>query len=351
MKPQDKIDHNEFQELHKHKGSENYEVVEIFDNKFEIKDDFLVDKKNKNIVSYGYKEQKLEDKNQHLTKRISNLGEEMGVIENSYPILKDGTIWAGFFYKSWIVDNNIKRHKYIDPFTDKEISELDFKVNIKDPEKWMKKFKELYANAQYIYIYISSYYFKIDNKWYTLKANLEGLPKDLKTRYPPKEDQDIRMVELKNLAPVFYYGKPEKLDTQLIKKIDYESTYFKEVDKGLNQYNFSAGWWYLEIYTPLGETIKIKRYSNFEDPELMLYKIPDAYGGRQDVLFIVQNPEELFMSQVGGMYAIRPRDPEQPQRRYNLIVYKRDKDGYKIIDKEKSIETEEYKDWVKKKRR
>jgi|GEM_PF-5307694 len=200
---------------------------------------------------------------------------------------------------------------------------------------------------------MSEYYFKIDSKWYFLETYKMGKANNinLKKLYPAKEDQDIRMVELKNLAPVFYYGKPEKLDTQLIKKIDYESTYFKEVDKGLNQYNFSAGWWYLEIYTPLGETIKIKRYSNFEDPELMLYKIPDAYGGRQNVLFIVQNPEELFMSQVGGMYAIRPRDPEQPQRRYSLIVYKRDKDGYKIIDKEKSIETEEYKDWVKKKRR
>ncbi|MCF6348870.1 MAG: hypothetical protein L3J20_11315 [Flavobacteriaceae bacterium] len=49
------------------------------------------------------------------------------------------------------------------------------------------------------------------------------------------------------------------------------------------------------------------------------------------------------------MYAIRPKDLEQPQRRYNLIVYKRDTEGYKIIDKEKSVESEEYKAWVKKK--
>ena len=85
--------------------------------------------------------------------------------------------------------------------------------------------------------------------------------------------------------------------------------------------------------------------------QLMLYSIPHAYGGRQDVLFVVQNPEEIFMSQVGGMYVIRPKDPEQPQRRYNLIAYKRDKDGFKLIDKEQSVESDEYKAWKAKKKK
>ena len=118
--------------------------------------------------------------------------------------------------------------------------------------------------------------------------------------------------------------------------------FLREALEGLNQYNYSTGWWYLEIYMPF-DTIRIKRYSNYKRPELKLYKIPAASGGRNDVLFIVQKPEKLYPEQVGGMYAIRPRDAEQPERRYKRISYGDTSKGQPhILSAE---ETEEYKNW------
>ncbi|WP_139278129.1 hypothetical protein [Pseudozobellia thermophila] len=271
-------------------------------------------------------------------------------MENSNLLLKDGTISASDYYSNWVINGDTTEHKYLDPFSNKEIEDpYDFKANEQDPEKWLEKFKELYSHAQYVYVYLGMYYLKVNHKWYWMEANLEGLPDNLKQQYPPKEDQDVRMVELENLAPVWYHKGFKDRDTSLIKMVDYESTYFEKVDQGLNQYGFSAGWWYLEVYMPLGDTLRIKRYSYFEDPELKLYKVPKEYGGREDVLFIVQKPEELFPEQVGGMYAIRPRDPNQPQRRYKKIVYKTDPEGNEIIDPSRSIETEEYKQWTRQK--
>jgi len=353
MISQDKINLNEFQELHKHNGSKNYEVVELFDNKMVINEKILVDKKNGNLFSQASQEDKLNKQEILKTKRITNLGDELDSLNDYYRILNDGTQYYSWYYSNWIINSDTTKHKYIDPFSNKKIDDpYEFTAKEKDPEKWLEKFKELYNKAQYVYE-DSFYYFKIDEKWYLMdpySKEIKNLSKNIKQQYPPKEDQDIRMVELQGLSPVFYFDPPEKLDTQLIKKIDYESTYYKE-KKGLDSFQYSAGWWYLEIYMPLGDTLRIKRYSYFEDPELRLYKIPDAYDGRQDVLFIVQKPKNAHIEQVAGMYAIRPKDSKQPQRRYSQIVYKRDKEGYKIIDKEQSVESDEYKVWIKKKQK
>jgi len=359
MKSQEKIDHNEFKELHEHQGTENYEVIEVVVNKAEVSDFYgnsespkiAIDTIAKTIMigAYGIKENSNHISGTYITDLLGNTLKRKRVLGR---VLKEGTIWEITNYSNLLVNGDTAKHKFIDPFSDKKIDQpLEFIVNEKDPEKWLDKFKELYVKAQYVFIWesLGYYYFKIDDKWYFLSNNFEEHI-NLEKQYPAKEDQNVRLVELKNLAPIFYYGKPEKLDTHLIKRIDYESIYFKEVDKGLNQYNFSAGWWYLDIYMPLGDTIRIKRYSNYEDPELMLYKIPDAYGGREDVLFIVQNPEEIFPNQVGGMYAIRPRDPEQPQRRYKSIVYHKNEKGERVIDSEKSEETAAYKTWKVKKK-
>ena len=350
MKPQDKIDHNDFQELHKHKGSENYEVVKLFDKKMEVKDKLLVDKKTNNLFVKAFQEDKLHEQKTFKTNRVSALGNKLEVLEDSYDILNDGTMWYTNNYLNWILYGDTTELKYLDPFSNKEIDNpYKFKTEEKDPEKWLAKFKELYDKSLYIYTDLSFYYFKIDSEWFLMDNILEGIPEDLEEQYPAKEDQDIRMVALKDMSPT-YFVPPNERETNLIKEIDYESTFYEE-KKGLDSFKYSAGWWYLEVYMPLGDTLRIKRYASFKNPALELYKIPNAYGGRQDVLFIVQTPKNAHIEQVAGMYAIRPRDAEQPQRRYNLIVYKRDKEGYKIIDKEKSVETEEYKDWVKKKRR
>ncbi|MCF6349155.1 MAG: hypothetical protein L3J20_12800 [Flavobacteriaceae bacterium] len=173
---------------------------------------------------------------------------------------------------------------------------------------------------------------------------------EIEKHYPAKEDQDIRMVELLDMSPK-YFIPPNERDTQLIREMEYESTEYEEENWGLIDVGYSAGWWYLEVYMPFGDVIKIKRFASFRNPDLQLYKIPDAYNGRQDVLFIVQEPNPIHSFQRAGMYVIRPKDPEQPQRRYSLIAYKKDKEGYKLIDKEQSIESDEYKAWVKKQKK
>jgi len=349
MKSQ-KIDYSQFKELHKHQGSKNYEVVEIFDTKFEIRGKVLIDTQNKNILVNAFKVQKLEDLDIYQNKRITNLGNEIDVLDNSYRTLKDGTIWGSSFYINFNINGDSTRQKYLDPFSNQEIEDpYEFKTKEQDPEKWMQKFKELYTKAQYIYLGSGFHYFKIEKKWYLMDDNLVGLPDDLKQQYPAKEDQDVRMVALEDMSPT-YYVPPNERDTQLIREMDYVETLYKKENWGLIDVGYSAGWWYLEIYMPLGDTLKIKRYASFESPDIQLYKIPDAYGGRQDVLFIVQELKDMHMAQVGGMYAIRPKDPEQPQRRYKSIVYNKNENGEKVIDLDSSEETEEYKAWNAKKK-
>ncbi|MDO6811216.1 hypothetical protein Q4603_21545 [Zobellia galactanivorans] len=341
----DEIDFSKYYELHAHKGSENYEIAPIFNKDYEIPELFL-DTVANNLNVYGKTNPLQKENSEHHRRKIDFLGNilDEGPI---YTVLNDGTLWYTNEYNNWIINGDTSKHKYLDPFSNKEIEDpFEFKAKETDPEKWLEKFKELYSHAQYVYVYLGMYYLKLDHKWYWMEANLEGLPSDLEQQYPPKEDQDVRMVELENLAPVWYHKGFKDRDTSLIKMVDYESTYFEKVDQGLNQYGFSAGWWYLEIPMPLGDTIRIKRYSNYEDPELLIYKVPGEYGGREDVLFIVQKPEELFPGQVGGMYAIRPRDPNQPQRRYKKIVYTTDAEGNETIDRSRSVETDEYKQWI-----
>ena len=62
--------HKEYQELHKHSGTENYEVIEIYDTKFKIEKDVLFDTNNKNVIVQGFKEQKLENKNLYNIKEV-----------------------------------------------------------------------------------------------------------------------------------------------------------------------------------------------------------------------------------------------------------------------------------------
>ena len=182
--------------------------------------------------------------------------------------------------------------------------------------------------------------------WYLLEANRTHVNLDFKKQYPPKEDQDVRMVELPDLAPGFSVA-PEKRDTSLLKEMGYKSMFFEKIRKGMDRYNYSAGYWYLELYMPLGDTVKIRRYSDARNPRLSLYKIPAAQGGRNDVVFVVLEPNEVHPEQAGGMYVVRPRDPNQPQHRYKnktQYIYKGE------VVSEEIIETEEYIQWKARKK-
>ena len=198
------------------------------------------------------------------------------------------------FYSNWIISGDTTKHKYIDPFSMDEINDTyEFEAIEKDPEKWLAKFNELYITADYIYERSWDYYFSIDSIWYFMGYGLEVVNRDFIKNYPPKENENVRMFELEDLSPEWSRPLDERV-TNIIKEVGYDSTYEEEVDRGLFSYKFSAGWWYLEIYMPFGDPIRIKRYSDFKSPNLQLYKIPAAYGGHNDVLFIIQKPEKLF---------------------------------------------------------
>ncbi len=47
---------------------------------------------------------------------------------------------------------------------------------------------------------------------------------------------------------------------------------------------------------------------------MQFYKMPVTHGGRNDVVFIVQEPNEMYPNkEFGGMYVVRPRNLEQKE--------------------------------------
>jgi len=339
MKPQND---KEFQELDKHKGTENYEVVEIIPKKNEASY-FLIDKFNKNVFVNSFFEPLSKEREEIKYNRLllDIFGSIKSVGTTEY-LLKDGTMWDSSYYVNWVINGDTTKHKYIDPSTNKEIEdpyEYDFKINQKDPEKWLEKFKELYTKAQYVYIYISFYYFKIDDIWYLINTDWMGdkVGLNIEKHYPAKEDQDVRMVALKDLSPN-YSVPPEERDISLIKEVAYKQTFFEKENWGLIKSNYSAGWWYLEIYMPKGDVIKIKRYASYRRPDIELYKIPKENGGRDDVLFIVQEPNSMHMEQQAGMYVIRPRNyKETPQYKEQQAIEKQKQEKLKAAAARKSL--------------
>jgi len=153
MNPQNKINHDDFQELHKHKGSENYEVIEVIPKQNEA-GYFEVDRVNKNIFVNSFFEPKSREGEEivYNTLKIDVLGKQLNTFE-AHSKLKDATMWENKYYVNWIINGDTTKHKYIDPFSNKEIDNpYKFIAKEKDPDKWFKKFKELYNKSLYIYI-------------------------------------------------------------------------------------------------------------------------------------------------------------------------------------------------------
>lgn len=341
------FDKSQFQELYQHEGSANYDVETIYQKDYEVfgLSLYIVDSV---VTSYG-RTNPLNKKDVDSKRyKISPMGAIMAEGPTDAAPEADGSMFGFDFYSNWLIEGDTTKHKFIDPFSGKRIEDIyEFEAQEKDVEKWMEKFTELYSEADYVYRDMSFFYFKVEDLWYFMDDTLDETSDDLREMYPPKEPKKPKLIDLPDLAPKNFHNPKNRFDTDLIKMIGYESTFFEKEDQGLGSYSFSAGWWYLEIYMPLGDTIRIKRYSNYEDPELQLYEVPSAYGGREDVLFIIQKPEELFPEQVGGMYVIRPRDTEQPDRRYSSISFGDTEKGQPHILR--SEETEAYKEWKNKK--
>lgn len=294
-------EYGDYKELHKHEGNEKYEIVTLVKLNEEVKQVMFDSTANNLIVQAFHDPVKSEDYYSY-TLKTNSMGLEKDSSKTNR-ILKNGTNWNKNTYSNWIIDGDKKKYEYSEVMTDDEN---------KNAEKWLQKFKELYEAATYVYKYSSYYYFKVDNEWYKLQNTFKEFA-NLKDYFPPKEDQKIRMVELEDQSPA-YYVPPEERDSSLIREIDYESVHSEEVNQGWNSHTYSAGWWYLQVFMPGGDTLRIKRYSDIRNPRMKLYKIPEQYGGRDDVLFIVLEPKDAHMEQVGGMYVVRPRELKADNR-------------------------------------
>ncbi|QCX00336.1 hypothetical protein FGM00_09510 [Aggregatimonas sangjinii] len=292
---------SDFFRLNNHSGTENYLIEEIYSKEFQIPELYL-DTVSKTINAYGKTNPIKEGEAKNIRLKISDIGKvlDSGPI---YTVLKNGVLWHYSEYNNWIIDGDKNPKNYRKPMTG---------VNFQDVEKWIEKFKELYTSASDVYISPSvyDYYVKIDKEWVEVKRDVKGIPLDLEEQYPAKYS-NIRMVELRDLCPDFFKARAER-DTSFIDIVGYEET-DSEKGSGLNPISYSAGDYYLNLYMPLGDTIKIKRHGSM-GVNMQFYKIPVTQGGRNDVVFIVQEPNELYPDrEFGGMYVVRPRDLNQKQ--------------------------------------
>lgn len=297
-----KPDRTAFQELHNHKGSEHYEVTTIFEKEYEIIELYM-DTVAKQINVAAYTNPINEKDAVGGRRKVSNMGDVLdeGPICD---ILKDGTIIYYTTYYNWVFNGDQTEYPFIEVLTpDKQ----------KDTEKWLEKFKEFYESASSVFEQSLDYYFKLGNEWHILEFNRDIVNEDFLKKYPKKVDE-VRFMEFVDLYPGPYTSstKKEDRDSSLIVFKGYEQT-DTEKSPGINPITFSAGNYYLELYMPLGDTIKIKRHGSM-GVNMQLYKIPVTQDGRNDVVFIVQEPNELYPDrEFGGMYAIRPRNLEQNQ--------------------------------------
>lgn len=299
-----------YQEIHKHEGTKNYEVATLIPKQNEAS--FMrFDTVQNNIVVGSYLKSADKENIKFESLKIDYLGNIGDTYEYHTP-LKDGTMKGFDYYSSWIINGDKTKHFYIDPFTDKPIKDLyDYEWREKDYEKWYEMFQILYDRASYVHIDISFYFFKINDKWYSLREPFEETPKDFNKQYPAKENQDVRMGKLRDLCPDFSVNEYNR-DTSFMNVVDYEET--DSEDGGwFNPISYSAGYFFIELYMPMGDTIKIKRHGSM-GANLEVYKIPVTHGGRNDVVFLVQKPGKLNPEkEFGGMYVVRPRSLEQKE--------------------------------------
>lgn len=161
--------------------------------------------------------------------------------------------------------------------------------------------------------------FKINGKWitYGLPFNTE-LNKYLATdeskkKYPLKPSN--RFIPMQEIGPDFGVA-PEKRDTSLLKSLGYAVVDKETEDWGITKHKYSAGFYNMELYLPGGDTLRFRHFGAM-GINLEVFRVPKEYGGRDDVFFIAQEPNELYPDlSTGGVYVVRPRYlPEEKPRR------------------------------------
>ena len=286
------VKYHDYEELHKHEGTTKYEVEKIFSEEYAV-EEVLLDKKKSQLVVYGETNPIKEEERKWNSLKISVTGK---IIEDgpSHKILKDGTLKGYDFYSNWIINGDTTKHEYLHPFSNKDY----------DPKEWLHAFKEEYDRALASYYFNGTYYLKIDSKWNAIDKNFEVENFNFDKHFPDKY-ANVRMIELDDRTPDFSRSEAQR-DTTLWTYHGYEEADSEE-GVGLNPINFSAGWHYLQLKMPGAEPLKIKRYGSM-GVNMHTYVIPDSLGGREDVVFIVQEPSDLYPDrEYGGMYVVRPR--------------------------------------------
>lgn len=286
---------SDYQELSSHLGTDKYEVLTIIQK--ESKVNYLTFDTIRNFL-YADSFYKGPSEFKSKTIRISVHGSILD--ENKvYDFLSDGTMWKRKGYQLWVINDDKTIRKYYQPLNKKEMS--DFSA-------WLPRFKELYQRADMVHVDKNSgnYYMKIDNRMFDVWANYEEFY-EINDSYPEKGKS--RFVKLPDLTPDFLSRKERLENTSLMEYITYEQVE-SEPGEGFNPIGFSGGYHYIDLHMPGGDTIKFKRYGSM-GVNIKTYKIPEEYGGRDDVIFIHQqinpNPALVNGREWGGMYVVRPR--------------------------------------------
>ncbi|MCD2425966.1 hypothetical protein LQ567_24495 [Niabella pedocola] len=137
------------------------------------------------------------------------------------------------------------------------------------------------------------------------------MSKEIDRKYPLKPSN--RFIPMQEIGPDFGVA-PEKRDTSLLKCLGYAVVDREEEDWGLIKHHYSAGFYNMELYLPGGDTLRFRHFGAL-GINLELFRVPRAYGGRDDVFFIAQEPNALYPDlSTGGVYVVRPRHlPPEPQ--------------------------------------
>ncbi|SHG57279.1 hypothetical protein SAMN05443144_13515 [Fodinibius roseus] len=288
------MEYHNYEELHTHPGSDNYEILTVLPTEYEIVQASLNKEEGQLIV--GGKTNPIKEKERE-TKRlkISVIGTIMDEGITNAGTLRDGTLKGFDFYSNWIINGDTTKYRYLKPFSDKSY----------EPKEWLNTFKGKYDEASSSYYFNGRFYLKINEQWNEIDKNFDIENFNFDKHFPDKYDT-VRMIELEDHTPDFS-RKAFQRDTSLWTYHGYEEA-DREEGGGLDPITFSAGWHYLQLKMPAGEPLKIKRYGSM-GVNLHTYIIPDSLGGREDVIFIVQEPSSLYPDrEYGGMYVVRPRE-------------------------------------------
>lgn len=285
----------EYQDLHQHKGSENYEVLKILEyntivyEMFFEKKQYLVSLigKNEKLQNFKYKRLKLDI--------FGNILDE-GLL---YETLTDGTMWHMDNYNNWLINGNDEEQNYIDPLTYNEKRDL---------KSWLIKFDELYNKASYVYESSWSYYMKVENNWYKFLYDKklftpETFDSKVYEKYPSKiAPEEVRMVKI----PEVFDNLLENKTLQLAEYVEMD----KQKSSGLNPISFSSGYYMFELHLPQGDILKFRRYGAMGfNADMNIYQIPKEIGGSDEVFFIEQLPRQTYPDKsFAGFYAIRPKN-------------------------------------------